>query len=150
MKKTGKEIQMLGPQAVLEGNLVFEGTLFINGHVKGAIESRAGTVVIGEEAVIHADIFVRIATINGEIKGTVRATERIELNTPARVYGDLTAPVVIIHEGVVFEGNCAIKPKEDAPSSEDQLLSPNAEKTAKPKPSSRKSKIPTDSTKMTS
>ena len=47
MKKLDKDIQMLGPQAGLEGNLVFEGTLFMNGHVKGAIESRAGSVVIG-------------------------------------------------------------------------------------------------------
>jgi cytoskeletal protein CcmA (bactofilin family) len=65
MTKTDKDIQMLGPQVVLEGNLVFEGTLFMNGHVKGAIESRSGAIVIGEEAVIHADVFVRTATIKG-------------------------------------------------------------------------------------
>jgi len=79
MKKADKDIQMLGPQSVLEGNLVFEGTLFLDGHVKGAIESRDGAIVVGEGAVIHADVFVRTATINGEIKGTVRATERIRL-----------------------------------------------------------------------
>jgi cytoskeletal protein CcmA (bactofilin family) len=149
MKKPDKDIQMLGPQAALEGSLVFEGTLFINGHVKGAIESRSGVIVIGEDAVIHADVFVRTATINGEIKGTIRATERIEIHAPARVYGDLNAPVVIIHEGVIFEGNCAIKPKEDGASKTDQMLSKTAEKTAKPAPSSRKSPVPLGSDKIT-
>ncbi len=148
MKKTDKDIQMLGPQAVLEGNLVFEGTLFMNGHLKGAIESRAGAIVIGEDAMIHADVFVRTATINGEIKGTVRATERIELNPPARVFGDLNAPVVIIHEGVVFEGNCAIKPKEEAEMKIEPMPSTKAEKTAKPMKSSRKSQEPIDSAKI--
>ena len=94
MKKAEKDIQMLGPKAVLEGNLVFDGSLFMNGHAKGSIESRNGTIIVGEDAVLHADIFVRTATISGEIKGTIRATERIDLHPPARVYGDLNAPVV--------------------------------------------------------
>ena len=147
MKKTDKDIQMLGPQSVLEGNLVFEGTLFLNGHVKGSIESRTGAVVVGEDAVIHADVFVRTATINGEVKGTVRATEYIELHPPARLYGGLNAPVVHIKAGAIFEGKCTIKPKEDAASQTDQMLSTSVEKTAKPKKSSRKSKVPFGSAK---
>jgi cytoskeletal protein CcmA (bactofilin family) len=138
MKATDKDIQMLGPQSVLEGNLVFEGSLFMNGHAKGAIESRNGSIVVGEDAVIHADIFVRAATINGEINGTIRATERIELHPPARVYGDLNAPVVIIDAGVIFEGKCMIKPKEDAASQPDPLLSTGAGKTENPMKSSGK------------
>jgi cytoskeletal protein CcmA (bactofilin family) len=121
MKKTDTDIQMLGPRSVLEGNIVFEGTLYLNGHVKGAIESRAGTIVVGEEAMIHADISVRTATIKGEIKGTVRATERLELFPPARVYGDINAPVMQIDAGVIFEGTCTIEPKENAASQTDQV-----------------------------
>ena len=127
MNKTDKDVQMLGPQSVLEGNLVFEGTLFLNGHAKGSIESRAGEIVVGEDAVIHADVFVRTATINGEIKGTVRATERIELHPPGRLYGELNAPVVQIRAGAIFEGKCTIKPKEDVASQTHQVLSTNAE-----------------------
>jgi cytoskeletal protein CcmA (bactofilin family) len=149
MKKTDKDIQMLGPQAVMEGSLVFEGTLFMNGHVKGTIESRAGSIVIGEDALIHADIFVQTATVNGEIKGTVRATERIELYPPARVYGDLTAPVVVIHEGVIFEGSCAIKPKEDPIYQRDQKPSAKADKAAEPSEFSARSQAPTGSAKLT-
>ena len=139
MKKTDKDIQMLGPQAVLEGDLVFAGSLFMNGHAKGTIESRNGTIVVGEDAVLHADIFVRSATINGEVKGAIRATERIEIHPPARVYGDLNAPIVRIDAGVIFEGNCMIKPKEDAASKTHQMLPTEAEKTEKPVKSSPES-----------
>jgi cytoskeletal protein CcmA (bactofilin family) len=141
MKKADKDIQMLGPQAVLEGSLVFEGSLFMNGHAKGAIESRNGTIVVGEDAVLHADIFVRTATIKGEINGTIRATERIELNPPARVYGDLNAPIVRIDAGVIFEGNCMINPKQDGASQTGQMLSTSTEKTEKTINSSRKSQV---------
>ena len=123
MKKSNTDIQMLGPRSVLEGNLVFAGTLFLNGHVKGAIESRAGTIVVGKNAVIHADVFVRKATIKGEIKGTVRATELLELFPPARVYGDINAPVVQMDAGVIFEGTCTINPKEETVSQTDQVSS---------------------------
>ena len=123
MKKTDKDIQMLGPRSVMEGNLVFEGTLYLNGHVKGAIESRTGTIVVGEDAMIHADVLVRTATIKGEIRGTVRATERLELFPPARVYGEINAPVVQIDAGVIFEGTCAIESKENKTSQTDQAPS---------------------------
>ena len=141
MKKTDKDIQMLGPKAVLEGGLVFEGSLFMNGHAKGTIESRNGSIVVGEDAVLHADIFVRSATINGEVKGAIRATERIEIHPPARVYGDLNAPIVRIDAGVIFEGNCMIKPKQDAASKTHQILSAKAEKTEKPVKSPPESQV---------
>ena len=118
---------MLGPQVAMEGTLVFEGTLYMNGHIKGSIESREGTIVVGETAVIHADVFVRNANINGEIKGSVRATDRIELHPPARVFGDINAPDVLIEAGVIFEGKCAIKPKTktEATSKPGQVLAIN-------------------------
>jgi cytoskeletal protein CcmA (bactofilin family) len=112
MKNPEKDIQMLGPQVAMEGTLTFEGTLYMNGHIKGSIESREGTIVVGETAVIHADVFVRNANITGEVKGSVRAMDRIELHPPARVFGDINAPEVLIEAGVIFEGKCAIDPKK--------------------------------------
>jgi cytoskeletal protein CcmA (bactofilin family) len=112
MKNPEKDIQMLGPQVAMEGTLVFEGTLYMNGHIKGSIESREGTIVVGETAVIHADVFVKNANITGEVKGSVRATNRIELHPPARIYGNINAPDVLIEAGVIFEGKCAINPKK--------------------------------------
>ena len=106
MKKPTKDIQMLGPRMTMEGTLVFEGTLILNGHAQGTIESKEGTIIVGEQGVIHADILVKNATISGEIRGTVKATERIELHPPARVFGDLIAPVVLIDAGVTFDGKC--------------------------------------------
>jgi cytoskeletal protein CcmA (bactofilin family) len=147
MKSSDRDIQMLGPQVVLEGNLVFEGTLYMNGHVKGSIESRTGAIVVGEEAVIHADVFVQSATINGEVKGTVHATERIELHPPARVYGDLAAPAVTVDAGVIIEGNCSIRPQENAASQTDRMPATNAEKKEQPVKSLQKPEVQIGSAK---
>ncbi|HID30369.1 MAG TPA: polymer-forming cytoskeletal protein [Desulfobacterales bacterium] len=115
MKKAEKGIQtFLGPQTTLEGKLVFEGSVRLDGHLTGSIETKDGLVIVGEKAVIHADIVARSATVSGEVKGNIRATDRIELHPPARVFGDLRAPVVIIDVGVVFDGKCTTTPKDNA------------------------------------
>lgn len=117
MKKSKKGIQtFLGPETTLEGKLAFEGTVRLDGHFTGSIESKEGVMAIGEKAVVHADILVKTVVVWGEVSGNIRATNRIELHPPARVFGDLYAPVVIIDAGVVFHGNCSMEPKDDATS----------------------------------
>lgn len=117
MKKPRKRIQtFLGLETTLEGKLVFEGTVRLDGHFTGSIESKEGVMVVGEKSVIHADILVHTAVVYGEVSGNIRASNRIELHQPARVFGDLCAPVVIIDAAVVFHGNCSMEAKDDVTS----------------------------------
>jgi cytoskeletal protein CcmA (bactofilin family) len=117
MKKPKREIEtFLGLETSLEGKLAFEGTVRIDGHFTGSTESKEGVMVVGEKAVIDADILVHTAVVYGEVHGNIRATKRIELHQPARVFGDLSSPVVIIDAGVVFHGNCSMEPSVDANS----------------------------------
>ena len=114
MKQDKKGIQtFLGPETTVEGKLAFEGTVRLDGHFTGTIESKDGIMTVGEQAVINADILVHTATVSGEVSGNIRATHSIQLHPPARVYGDLHAPVVVIDAGVVFHGNCTMKAVED-------------------------------------
>ena len=120
MKKPEKGIQtLIGPETTLEGKLLFEGTVRLDGNLSGIIEGKEGMVIIGEKAVIHADIFVSIANVSGEVKGNIKASDRIELHPPARVFGDISAPVVIIDVGVVFDGKCTTTPKDYVDSKDD-------------------------------
>jgi cytoskeletal protein CcmA (bactofilin family) len=114
VKQARKGIQtFLGPETTLEGKLAFEGTVRLDGHFTGTIESKDGVMLVGERAVVNADILVHTATISGEVSGNIRATDCIELHPPARVYGDLHAPVVVIDAGVVFHGNCTMEANEE-------------------------------------
>jgi cytoskeletal protein CcmA (bactofilin family) len=89
----------------MEGRYTFRGTVMLNGRFKGEISSE-DTLIIGERGVVEADIRAGRVQVNGEITGNVRATERIDLKRTARMYGDVEAPVVVVEEGVVFEGHC--------------------------------------------
>jgi len=108
-KKQSSVSTLLGSDASIEGTIEFQDTIRLDGNVKGKIYGNDGTVVIGEKAVVEAEIMVDIAIIMGEVNGTIDAKKRIEVYPPARVVGDIQAPTVLIEPGVMFDGNCVMK-----------------------------------------
>lgn len=108
MKKIGKSGMVstyLGVNARIEGTIDFKDTIRLDGNVKGNVISAKGTVVIGENATIDANIEVGVAIIKGKVNGSVKARNRIEITPPARITGNIQAPVISINSGVVFNGN---------------------------------------------
>jgi cytoskeletal protein CcmA (bactofilin family) len=108
-KKTDSITTFLGSDASVEGTIDFKGTIRLDGRVKGKIQSNDGTVIIGEKAVVEADINVNNAIIMGRVNGVINAGNRIEVYPPGSVVGDIQAPVISIDAGVKFNGNCAMK-----------------------------------------
>lgn len=99
----------IGLDARIEGTIAFDGTIRVDGKVTGKICSAGGTLIVGEKAVVNAEIEVDTAIIMGEVNGTVEASDRIEAYPPCRMSGDIHAPVISIEPGVVFNGTCAMK-----------------------------------------
>lgn len=107
----------------IEGRYTFSGTVMLNGKFKGEIVSN-DTLIVGEKGVINASIRAGIVMINGEVVGNVMANERVELRGNARMFGDVESPVVVIEEGVLFEGHCRMtKAHPDAAASGTRDLS---------------------------
>ena len=88
-----------------DGELRFEETFRIDGKFEGKI--RSGTeLILGDTAEVSAEITVKRVSINGTLRGSVHAAERIELLAHARVTGDIVTPVLKIEEGAQFQGTC--------------------------------------------
>ena len=105
----------------IEGKYTFGGTVMLNGKLTGEIWSD-DTLIIGEKGVVNASVRAGIVLVSGEVRGNILGTERVELRGTARVYGDVEAPVVVVEEGVVFEGHCRMTKgrPEDAPATAPQ------------------------------
>lgn len=87
----------------VEGTCSFNGSVVVSGRVKG--ESRVtGTLSIGPMGRVEARLHASVVIIEGQVVGSIVATERIELREHARVHGDLETPALIIEESAVFEG----------------------------------------------
>jgi cytoskeletal protein CcmA (bactofilin family) len=49
--------------------------------------------------------------VAGTVGDDISASQRIELQASTKVSGNLTAPKLVVHEGAVFEGDCAMQPQ---------------------------------------
>ena len=84
----------------------FEGTLRIDCFVAGRIRSATGTLIVAETGKAEADISVAVAIIEGDVRGNIHATERVEIANHASVIGNIEAGIISIQPGAVFEGRC--------------------------------------------
>ena len=90
------------------GELTFEETFRIDGGFEGKIRS-GSELILGDSAEVSADIEVGRLSVNGSLRGSVTASERIELLSRARVYADLVSPVLRVEEGAFLQGSCMMK-----------------------------------------
>lgn len=99
----GEITTLLGRGAAFEGKLTFEGTVRIDGRFKGEVFSD-DVLVIGEGALVEAEIDIGEVIIQGTVIGNIKAKRSIEIHAPGKVKGDLHTPSLQIDKGVVFEG----------------------------------------------
>lgn len=89
----------------VRGDLTFDDGFRIDGRFEGKIRS-SSELVLGETADVTADIDVGKISVSGSLRGSVKAGERVELLSKARVFADVTTPVLKIEEGALFQGSC--------------------------------------------
>jgi len=108
--KGGEAIStFLGPGVSIEGSIEFTDTIRLDGRFRGRINGPGGVLIVGQGAAIEAEIQVGVALIQGEVGGTLRAAERIEIHPPGKMTGEIQAPVVVIARGATFNGRCAMQ-----------------------------------------
>ena len=94
----------------ISGKLNFETAARIDGQVDGEINSK-DSLTIGESAVVAAQIKADSVIVAGKVSGDIIAVHRIEIRPSAKVLGNITAPTLVINEGALFEGHCAMAPE---------------------------------------
>jgi cytoskeletal protein CcmA (bactofilin family) len=104
-KDTGELTAFIDEASEIDGKFTFSGTVMINGRLRGEIHSN-DTLIVGEKGVINASIRSGVVLVSGEVVGNIVGVERVELRGGARVTGDIEAPIVVVDEGVMFDGNC--------------------------------------------
>jgi cytoskeletal protein CcmA (bactofilin family) len=104
---SGEVSAYLGKGSRVTGKLVFEGTVRVDGQVEGEIAAQ-DTLIVGESAILNAQISGSSIIITGKVTGDITARKRVEIRAPGKLFGNVTTPSLIIQEGVVFEGHCSM------------------------------------------
>ncbi len=112
--KEGRLSGFVGHGTTLTGETNFQAMLRVDGHLVGSITSDSGTLIVGTNGQVDANIAVSTATINGSVNGDIVATEKIQLGRTAKVVGNIQTPRLTIEDGAVLEGGCTmLKARED-------------------------------------
>jgi cytoskeletal protein CcmA (bactofilin family) len=102
-----------------KGDLKFQGSFRIDGRFKGHILSDS-ILIVGEQGFVEADIKVGHIIVNGEIRGTIQATDRAEINSRGRIFGTLVSPKLIVEEGAYLEAQCQTSSSLPQPKTEEK------------------------------
>lgn len=112
--KDGKLSGFVGHGTSLTGDTTFQMMLRVDGHLTGTVSSDGGTLIVGNNGQLDANVSVGVAQINGTVNGDVSATERIQLGRTAKVVGNIATPKLVIEDGAIFEGGCTMLKAREA------------------------------------
>jgi len=94
---------IIGPSVKIEGELKAVGNVSIEGLVTGSV-STDKDVLVGEKAVIVADVRAQNATIAGQVKGSIQISGHLTLRPSAKVQGDINTKTIAIESGAQING----------------------------------------------
>jgi len=107
----GENFTFLGREVTFHGVVTFDGTVRIDSRFEGEIHAK-GTLVVAEHAVIKGIITAGTLICNGKIKGTITASEKVQLLKSGVLIGEVHAPSFLIEEGAHFQGLCDMGPMQ--------------------------------------
>ena len=88
----------------IKGEITGKEDLFVDGTVEGKLELGNGTVTIGPNGKVKADISAREIVVRGQVEGKLDGTEKVQLWSTGRVEGEVRTQRLAIEDGAVLRG----------------------------------------------
>lgn len=104
----GVEDTLIGSSIKIEGDLVSNGSINVEGEVVGSLKTEK-RLRVGEKAKVVAEVKAQEAFISGVIQGNITVSGRVELSGTARVTGDIQAGTLSIAAGAIFNGKSTMQ-----------------------------------------
>ena len=119
----------LGASLHVKGEITGNEDLAIDGSVEGLVQLEDRKLTIGASARLTADVIAREVVVYGNVKGNLRARDRIEIKKDGSVVGDLTTARIMIEDGAYFKGSIEIDKTGEASDSGNDLDKPSYTRT---------------------
>lgn len=96
-------LSIIGAGMRVVGDITADGVVKIEGTVVGTV--RAGRqVLVAKGGEVEGDVVAREAIIGGEVRGTILAEERAEIQGTSVIHGDITCKRLLVQEGGEING----------------------------------------------
>jgi cytoskeletal protein CcmA (bactofilin family) len=93
----------------IKGEVTGSEDLFVDGHVEGKVNLSNGSLTVGPNGDVKADIIAREVIVRGRVDGKIVGREKIQLWSTGNVAGDLQTERLMIEDGAVLRGRVEIE-----------------------------------------
>ena len=104
VKRDGRKQFQMGPGDVLEGKLIYDGSIHADGRVEGEVRV-SGNIDVANGATVKALLEGSNVTLKGAVEGAVTARDKLTLGKNARVSGDIQVRRLQIDDGASLNGH---------------------------------------------
>jgi len=129
--KSNEQDTVVGENVRVTGKLQTSSNIQINGKVKGEISSE-GSVIVGKTATIEGPVTAAEIKVEGLVNGNVTAKNMLELDSQAKVFGDIKTKTLSIQPGAIFVGRCIMGEETKEPEVKEKRLAKEEQKEPKP------------------
>lgn len=132
---SAKKSASIGPSITIHGDVTGEEDLVVAGTIEGTVNLKENNLVVDENGHIMANITARIIRVDGEVKGELRASEKVVIKPSGNVNGDIRSPRVVLEDGCQFKGSIDMesdKPMMGSDRGHPPRLRPTAPRPVRP------------------
>ena len=112
---------IIGDGSSFKGNVRIEGSMRVDGEFEGNL-TVTESLIVGKGGTVKAEVEVGEAVVGGHVVGSIRASDRVELQTGSRMEGDVFTQSFMIEDGVFFRGSCHMGKEEPK---DEEILAPD-------------------------
>lgn len=140
VSSASKEMNVIAKGTLIQGDIICDGDLRIDGEVKGTIRSRS-KVLVGPEGLVDGDVECVHAEVLGSVKGSLKVQDHLYLRGNAKMEGDVLTTHFEMEPSVRFNGRCTMQDKVE--------LSQTVKRDEKPRQAQTTTPAPTPAAKVT-
>jgi cytoskeletal protein CcmA (bactofilin family) len=117
---------IIGPNTNFNGHLKCDGNVRIDGVCEEGLIETVGNVIVSANAMVAADIVARNVSVSGAVSGKISASDRLEILSTGRVWGDVEVGSFLLDEDGYFRGQLVMKEEPEVPSQLARVTSADA------------------------
>lgn len=104
IKHDGKKQFTMGPGDILEGKLIYDGSVRADGKVEGEVRV-TGNIDVANGANVRALLEGSNVSLKGNVEGSVTARDKLTIGRNGRLSGDIVVRRLQIDDGATLNGH---------------------------------------------
>jgi cytoskeletal protein CcmA (bactofilin family) len=105
--ESGTDLNLIAAGTVFEGKIRTPGSIRIDGKIVGDVNATS-SISVGTSGEVEGNLTAKTITVGGKVSGSITAQEKLLFESKAVVRGDIRATRLVMDEGALYDGKCAM------------------------------------------